>query len=837
MTGRFTKLCELAFPTHNKRFECPGVDNRMYKQVRNLKSGFALLLAAAMFLALPDDGDGFGPSAAQAQTIQEVAVEGNRRVDAETVRRHVTLQPGQSYSPFEANESLNALFATGLFADVRLDMRGNRLIVTVEENPIINVVSFEGNSEINDRTLRQTIQSEPRGVLTRATVENDVARILQSYRRTGRFNARVEPRIIDLDENRVNLVFEISEGSKTSVQRINFVGNEAFSDRNLRDVITTTERNWLSWLKTSDIYDPERMEADQELLRRYYLRYGYADFRVVSASADFDRERNGFFITFTVEEGPQYRVGSVDVESYVPDIDPESLRRLVRTNPGDIYNAEEVDNTLEEMTFELASRGYAFARVRPRGDRDFETNTVSLTYVVEEGPRVYVERINIRGNTRTLDSVIRREFDFAEGDAYNQVMVDRAQRRLEALRYFASVDITRERGSAPDQVVLNVEVEEEPTGEVSLGGGYSTSDGWLVDVSVTERNLLGRGHILRVGASYGQRTRSANFSFTEPYFLGRRLRAGVDLFYSETDYRDTSWSSYRSERVGGGVRLGFDLTENLSMNTRYQLYQTEIDADFDAMEENIPGFIPPAIPIQAAMGKRLYSVGGYDLIYSTIDSYTRPSEGVYLKFSQDVAGLGGDVNFVRSEAEGRYYNEVIPDLIGMLQVRGGHIQGWGGQDVLVTDSFMQGGETIRGFAPSGYGPRDLSPGTRQDALGGKTYAAATAELQFPLPLIPEDFGFSGAVFADAGVLFNVGETGNPEVGFLPECIATTGRQGVAPDGDDSCYVDDTEPRASVGVSVLWDSPFGPLRADVGYAVLKEDYDDTQVLRFGTSRQF
>jgi outer membrane protein insertion porin family len=416
--------------------------------VRFLKRGAALLFAATMFLMLPDGGQGVGPQPALAQVVQQVVVEGNRRVDAETIRNYMTIQPGQSYSERAASESLAALFATGLFADVRMQMRANQLVVTVQENPIINIVSFEGNRQINDSTLRQSVESEPRGVFTRATVQNDVVRILQLYRRAGRFGARVEPQVIELPENRVNLVFEIDEGDKTSVQRISFVGNQAFSDRNLRDVITTSERNWLSWLKTSDIYDPERLEADQELLRRHYLKNGYADFRVVSAVADFDRERNAFYITITVDEGAQYRVGNVEVESFVRDVDPETLRRLIRNSPGEVYNPEDVDKSLEDMTFALANQGYAFAQVRPRGVRDFQASTISLTYVVEEGPRVYVERIDIRGNTRTLDTVIRRELDFVEGDAYNAVLVERAQRRLERLRYFKSIDVTRERGSA-----------------------------------------------------------------------------------------------------------------------------------------------------------------------------------------------------------------------------------------------------------------------------------------------------------------------------------------------------------------------------------------------------
>lgn len=845
----------------------------MQTRVRSLRRGAALLFVAVIMLALPVGGQWLGPQPAMAQgaTIQGIDVVGYARVSPDTVRNYLTLQPGQQYSERGASESLRALFATGLFADVQLQMRGNRLIVTVVENPIINRVAFEGNRQLNDNTLRQAIESEPRGVFTRATVTNDVARILQLYRRSGRFGARVEPQIIELPDGRVDMVFEIDEADRTSVERINFIGNEAFSNRNLRNVITTTERNLLSFLKTSDIYDPERLEADQELLRRHYLKNGYADFEVISAVADFDHARNVFIITFSVYEGTQYRVGVVDVESYVPDVDPEELRGLVRLRTGDIYNAELVDRSLEDITFALANRGYAFSQVRPRASRDFQTGELNLTLVVEEGPRVYVEAINFFGNTRTEDRVIRREFDFVEGDAYNAVLVERAKRRLERLRYFESIEVSREPGSAFDRVRLNFHFREEATGEISVGGGYSTADGWLADVSVTERNLLGRGHIIRVGAMYGQRSRGGDFSFTEPYFLGRRLAAGVDLFYRETDA--SRRTSYQSKTFGGGVRLGFELTEQISITTRYQAFRREITFDqgifvdgcppacgFDPVTGNNPGyplggvafgvFAPEiSIPIRLAFGQRTYSVFGYDLVYSTIDSYTRPSDGVYLKFSQNVAGAGGDVNFLRSEAEGRYYHEVVPDVIGMLQVKGGHVHGWGGQDVLVTDTFMLGGETIRGFSQSGFGPRDLTPGTNRDGLGGKMFAAVTAELQFPIPFIPEELGFSGAVFADAGILTNVGFTGNQtgvlatDLGnFLPECVAVAGNTGVAPGyievaAPGHCYVDDGKPRASVGASVLWNSPFGPLRVDFGYAILKEEYDDTQLIRFGMNQRF
>lgn len=856
----------------------------MVSAVRFLKRCVFVVLVALAAMSLPGTGEVLGVSSAQAQAIRQIVVEGNRRVDAETVRNYLSLQPGQSYSAYAADESLKTLFATGLFADVNLAMRGNTLVVTVVENPIVNLVSFEGNQKINDDVLLSEIESQPRSVLTRAKIEGDVQRILQLYRRSGRFGASVEPKIIDLPDNRANLVFEINEAAKTSVAGINFIGNRAYSDGDLRDVVTTSQKNWLSWLKSTDVYDPDRLEADQELLRRFYLKNGYADFRVVSAVAELDRERNAFYITITVDEGPKYEFGTIDVEAYVRDIDPEELRSQIRTQTGDTYNSELVEKSLEDMTVELANRGYAFAQVRPRGDRDYENQKINVTYVVEEGPRVYIERINIRGNTRTLDRVIRREFDFAEGDAYNSVMIDRAKRRLDALRYFKSVDITRAQGSASDRVVVNVNVVEQPTGEVSLGGGYSTRDGLVADVSITERNLLGRGQILRIGAAFGEKKESFDLSFTEPYFLGRRLAAGVDVFYRDLDYSDTS--SYTSKVVGGGTRLGFQLNDQTSFLGRYRIYNSEVDigqiyrdgcgpvTQF-AIDNNLCGnpvvyggytwqfpyggdtngdgipdvFAPEAsIAVITAQGERLYSIFGYDLSYSTLDSYTRPHNGLFLKLSQDFAGAGGDAKYVRTDAEARYYKELMPQLVGMLKVSGGVIQGWGGYDVPITDTYFKGGETIRGFDTSGYGPRDLTPGGQRDALGGKVFAAATAEVIFPFPFIPEELGLRGALFADAGILFDVGDTGpltiiqpggQVHTLFLAECagIYPGGWGGIVPAGAAGCYVDDTKPRASVGFSLLWDSPFGPLRADFGYAVLKEDYDNDQLFRFGAGRQF
>lgn len=864
------------------------IDNPMNSAVRFVLRGVGLLFVVAVLLSAPGGGAFFGAVPAQAQTVSQIAVEGNRRVDAETIRNYLSIQPGQSYSAYAADESLKTLFATGLFSDVNISMRGSTLVVQVVENPIVNLVSFEGNKKLKDEVLLSEIESQPRSVLTRAKIEGDTQRILQLYRRSGRFGAFVTPKIIDLPDNRANLVFEINEGDKTSVAGINFIGNRAYSDDTLRDVITTTQRSWLSWLKSTDVYDPDRLDADQELLRRYYLKQGYADFRVISAVAELDRERNAFYITITVDEGDRYQFGDIDVQAYVRDVDPEALRGIIKTKTGNTYNAEEVESTLEDMTLELANAGYAFAQVRPRGDRDYDNDTINITYVVEEGPRVYIERINIRGNTRTLDRVIRREFEFAEGDAYNVVMIDRAKRRLDALRYFKTVNISRQQGSAPDRVVINVDVVEQTTGEISVGGGYSTRDGLVADVSITERNLLGRGQILTIGGSFGERKQSFDFSFTEPFFLGRRLAAGIDVFYRDLDYSDTS--SYTVNAIGAGTRLGFQLNEETSFLGRYRLYQSETETAYylrdgcgpvtaasmaqatcgapvfwngvlwtfpfggDTTGDGIPDVFAPeaSIAINAAQGERIYSIFGYDLTYATLDSFTRPHEGWYLRLSQDIAGAGGDAQYLKTDAEARYYHELAPEVVGMLKVSGGVINGWGGYDIPVTDTYFKGGETIRGFDTSGYGPRDLTPGGQRDALGGKVFAAATAEVQFPLPLIPDELGFRGAFFADAGILFSVGNTGPltifqpgpggtliPQNLVLSECagIYPGGWGGIVPAGANGCYVDDTSPRASVGFSLLWDSPFGPLRADLGYAVLKEDYDNTQVFRFGAGKSF
>ena len=481
-------------------------------------------------------------------------VQGNRRVEASTIQSYFRLGPGERLDDVKIDNAYKALINTGLFQDVQIRRAGPQIVVTVVEAPVLNRVVFEGNRRLKDDQLNQEIQSKARGTFSRATVQADVQRILELYRAAGRYDIRVDPKIIELPNNRVDLVFEVTEGPKTTVKSINFQGNRAFSDRRLKDVIKTGETGILSFLKSNDLYDRDRIEADRELLRRFYLKNGYADIRIVSSIAEYDPDRRGFVVTYQIEEGDLYRFGTVDIVSNVRDVDPGALRARLRMRSGSVYNADQVEKTVEDMTVEMSKRGYAFAQVRPRGDRDFETRIINITFVLEQGARVYIERINLRGNTRTRDNVIRREFDIAEGDAYNRVLVDRAERRLKNLNYFKTVRITNEPGSAPDRIVINVDVEEQSTGEFSISGGYSTAQGFLAEVSVAERNLLGRGQFIKGAVQYGQYARGFEFSFAEPYFLDYRVLAGIDFFAKQTI--QNNYQSYDSQTIGGGLRLG-----------------------------------------------------------------------------------------------------------------------------------------------------------------------------------------------------------------------------------------------------------------------------------------
>jgi outer membrane protein insertion porin family len=749
--------------------------------------------------------------------IRDIRVTGNKRMEPETVKSYLTFTAGQHYDPYKADESFKALFGTGLFRDVRINLQGNVVVVSVVENPLINRVAFEGNKEVKTDTLSQEVQLKARSIYTRARVQADVQRVLDVYRRQGYYATQVDAQIIELDNNRIDLVFEVREGPETKVVGINFIGNQSFSDSELRGVITTTESNLLDFLKPTSVYDPDRFNLDRELLRRYYVKNGFADMRVVSAVADVDREGKGFFLTFTVDEGPRYNFGAVDLEATLPSLNPDSLRKRILTHPGDIYNSDAVDKTVEALTLSVAEQGFAFGQVRPRVERDPVSRKISVVYVVEQGPRVYIERINVVGNYRTEDFVIRREFRVAEGDAYNKVMVDQARQRLIGLGYFKDVKVNKEAGSAPDRVVLTVAVEEQSTGELSFSAGYSTNEGIIGEISYTERNLMGTGQYLQVKLEGSFVSGGFDVSWTEPRFLDRNMSFGVDAFVRNVDYTEETGftvAGYADMKVGGTLRLGFGLLDNLWLNTNYTLMEDDVyNVDSNA-----------SLAVLQIQGPALISSVGYNLIYDTRNNRKNPSRGFYFSFGQDLAGVGGDVDYIRSTAEARGYYPLFKDITLVGRAIGGTIEGWDGQDVRIVDAYYKGGETIRGFETGGLGPRDASTG---DSLGAKVFYAGTAEIRFPLPFVPEDLGFGGAIFADAGSVY-----GTDAQHFAAQYLATH------PNAVNSLVVEDSDAiRASVGTSLIWNSPIGPLRADISYVLAKAAFDQTQVFRFGAATKF
>jgi outer membrane protein insertion porin family len=775
-----------------------------------LASAIALLALAALDPVLCAT-----PAYAQSTVIREIRVAGNRRVEPETVRSYLKFSVGDRYDPGKVDQSIKALFATGLFSDVRVDPEGAVLLITVVENPVINQVAFEGNREIDKDTLEKEVQLKPRTVFTRARVQADVQRILDVYRRQGRFAAAVDPKIIELDSNRVNLVFEIDEGNATKVKAINFIGNKAFSDTQLRDIITTQQSGLFDFIKGTNIYDPDRMALDKELLRQYYLKNGYADVRIASAGAELDREGSGFFVTYVVDEGEPYKFGTIDIESALPQVNIAGLRGELLTKPGTTFDQSQMDKTIERLTLVTSEQGFAFARVRPRAARDPGTHIINVTYVIDEGARIYIERINVTGNLRTKDYVIRREFRLAEGDAYNPLMIDKAKKRLEALGFFKKVDVKRRPGSAQDRVIIDIELTEQSTGELSFGAGYSTSEGIIGDVSISERNLLGNGQFLRLRLAGSAERMQVDLSFTEPRFLDRNLSAGFDLFHKDVNLSDLD--AFRTRTSGGTLRLGFPLSENLWLTNSYTLSEGSI---YQVNEDRA------SWAIKESEGSALTSSWGTSLAYDKRNHPKNPTSGYYFQVGSDFAGLGGDVQYWRLQGEARAYYPITNKITLVGRAVAGHIEGWGGQDVRMIDLFYKGGETIRGFNRGGFGPRDLNT---DDALGGDTFWAVTGEVRYPLPFVPEDLGMSGAVFVDAGSLFGAGA-------FAKTAPAGCNAPGVV-DNSTVCLVDSSSIRASAGISLIWNSPMGPLRLDFAKAFLKEKYDDEQLIRFGASTRF
>jgi len=737
------------------------------------------------------------PSIVLAATVRDIQVVGSERVEPSTVLTYLTLQKGDAVTQDGLDDALKSLFATGLFADVQVSERDGVVTVRIVENPIINEVAFEGNKELEDDKLQAEIQARPRQVFTRASIQSDVSRLYDVYKRNGRFSSDIQPKIIKLDQNRVNLVFEIVEGPLTEIETIRFIGNERFDDSSLREIIASKESRWYSILSSADRYDQDRFEFDQELLRQFYLKEGYVDFRVLSASSELSQDKTKFFMTLTLDEGQRYKVGDVRINSQIRNLDPSSLLPNATLKAGDWYNADDIKTSIEKMTKQLGDMQYAFVNVVPDVNRNKEAGTVDLIFNINETPRVFVERININGNVRTLDKVIRRQMELVEGDPFNRTLLSKSEQEVKDLGYFSKVDVKTEPGQTPDKTVIDVTVEEQSTGEVSLGAGFSTSDGPLADFRIRERNLLGKGQDLGLSAVVAGSRTEFDLSFTEPYFLDRDLSAGVDLFHTTRDLQDES--SFDQKRSGGGLRLGYPLSENLRQTLKYRIENNEINN----VDTNASRYV------RDQQGQRITSAISQRLDYSDLDSKLYPTDGVTAWLDTEVAGIAGDAEYLLGKAGVGYYYPVADKWVLSTIAETGIIASYGDENVKINERFFLGGTNLRGFEKAGVGPRDTAT---DDSLGGNQFYRASVELKFPVGL-PDDLGVAGHAFSDIGSLWGIDDAATASL------------------------VDESSIRMAAGLGLSWRSPMGPVRIDLSKPILKEDYDVEQVFRFSFGTQF
>jgi outer membrane protein insertion porin family len=784
--------------------------------------GVAVILAG--FLAIAACGSAVAAGNPDSKVADSpITVNGNRHIGADMIRSYFHAAPDGPLDAAALDAALKRLYATGLFKDVKISRSGDRVLVTVVENPTIERLAFEGNKKIKDDDLKKEMQSKEGGPLSRAFVQSDVIHVMELYRQRGYFDVKVVPKTIAAkngDKNaRVNLVFEIKEGDKLAVRQISFVGNSAFSATKLKAVVKTGVTNVLSFILDNDSYDADRIENDRDLLRHFYLAHGYADVRVSSAAA-YDAGNKGVVVTFKLDEGPQYRFGKVDIESSLKTVDTAALREALRTQAGDIYDADAVNKTVEDLAIALAKTGEPFASVLASSGRkpppfppphaeEGRVGVIDLVYTIGEGKRLYVERIDIHGNTKTHDDVIRREFDFGEGDAYNRALVDRGERHLKALGYFKSVKITTEPGSAPDRVVLDVAVEEQQTGNFFISGGYSTTDGMLASVSISDKNFLGTGDIAKASVTYGQYARGFDLAFTDPWFLGQHVAVGAELFGRQTFANPNQ--AYNSSLYGAKFSVATPLNDNLGVSWNYSIYNQGLSLD--------PAIGTVSLPIQQAAQAGSYWVSsiGNGVTYSTLDNPKDPTSGIRAQTNNEFAGLGGAAKFAKTTEDVRYYHPIVGDVVGMVRAQGGYVTPWGGQQLPLLDGFFGGPQLVRGFAPNGFGPRDITPGTTMDNLGGNVYWTTSAELQAPMPLVSPDAQLKVALFSDTGSLW---ATNASSVSSLSSSLSPS--QQIA---------NSRAIRSSIGASLIWDSMFGPIRVDYAYPIAKQSFDVTQRFQF------
>ena len=759
------------------------------------------LLVALAFAAFPVPG--LKLPVAEAQTGQQsVVVRGNRRIEVETILSYMDLRQGQQVTPEDLNRAVRRLFDTGLFRDVVIVPGDDALVVQVVENPSISEIAFEGNSALQDEDLNQIINLRPRLPFTVSAAEADAQAIIEVYRRTGRYGAEVEPVIIERSENRVDLVFEIVEGDLTGVTAIDFVGNTVFSDRRLRGEIETSESGLLSAFFSTDVYDPDRLELDKELLRSFYFERGYADFTVLSATAELSPDRDGFFITFSVSEGEIYTFGDVDVDIVARGLDAGEFQALIPDDiTGEDYDATLVEEIANDMTDLASQRGYAFVQVRPRPRKDDTDRVISITFEIIEGPKVFIDRIEILGNTATLDRVIRREIELVEGDPFDARKIRNAEKRIRGLGYFSRVQIEAERTDERDRTNLKVKVEEQSTGSLSFGIGFSTGSGPIGSIALSERNFLGLGQIVRAQVTAAGDTQVYDLGFTEPRFLDRDLSVGFRAFFIDDDQSDES--NFELARLGFSPTIAFPLSDITRFSLRYEIRREDVQVNPRA-----------SAAILADDGVRFTSLVGYTVTHDLRNDPLEPTGGFLLSLEQDFAGLGGDARYTRAIATGKGWSSFFDDqVIASLELESALIYGFCGDDIQVNERFFLGGGSLRGFAAEGVGPRDL---VTDDSLGGNFRLVSRAEVSFPLGL-PEELGIFGGVFVDAGTLFAL--------------------DGAKFDSTEPAIDDTAKLRVGAGALLFLATPFGPIEMSFGFPVIKEDFDNSEVFRLQVGTRF
>ncbi len=783
--------------------------------------GLIGLLVLVFTMVAPIGAPFFVANSVIAAPVSNIIIEGAQRVDRETVLSYLQFNRGQEATSARIDESLKALFQTGLFADVSIVRRGTSVVIRIVENPLINVVNFEGNDEIDDKALQKEVEVKESMIFTKARIQSDTRRVLALYQAKGFYNVKVDPQLIRLPENRVNIAFVISENGKTEVKSITFTGNRSFSADTLEGVLVTKQSTWWNPFLRNNTYDVDRLSYDKELLRRYYLKNGFADIQILSADAQLRPDGNSFEINFSIEEGPRYSVADVAVDVGNANLDPKGLSRVVKTGVGDTFNASKVDKSVENLTLEASNQGFVFAKVEPKVDRNSTGNTVNITYQISEGPRAYVERIDIIGNTRTRDEVIRRELRLYEGDAFNRTLVERARRRLTALDFFSDIQFKEQPGSSPDKIVLVVQVAEKSTGSLTFSIGYSSTEAVVGSVQVAERNLFGRGLQAKLNTTLSFVKQQVDFSYTDPYFLGMPISAGVDLFATQSAQQNGGGAvtSYGSTVVGGALRTGFELDEYSSLNFKYYIAHRSVSGINGATAS------PFALSAKPESWKSAVSAS---YTYDDLDNPLKPTSGFRGQIIEELAGLGGDAYFAKTEIRAFYFIPLLDDqVVVKLEGNAGHIQALGGNQVESQDRFFKGGDTFRGFSNGGIGPRQVSNNGGFDRFGGLDYAIGTVEAQFPLGL-PEALGISGEVFSDFGTVFNAGSV---PLTSANSAVGTCGAGAGCP------FTDDNGLRASIGAGIVWESPFGTLKFEYAYPIVSRPSDDLQYFRFAIGTRF